>query len=124
MILIETKKHKDFSTEFFVTNSVENFLRENNVPNSDLIEDTFHWYEHFLFDLIDKDMDGKPEEEFGKEFKVVFYGIIEKWIDKKPEGFSDSVDFSQDKLIGDWVKVISQTDKHKSFGLNFKIFKK
>ncbi|MBI2043261.1 hypothetical protein HYT25_02640 [Candidatus Pacearchaeota archaeon] len=124
MNLIETKKYERFRTEFYITPKVNKFLKNNNVNYDEILEDDFHWYEHSLFEQVDENDDGIPDEKFGKKFKVIYYGIVIKWIDKKPEGFEDKFKYDKKKLISDWIRTVAQTLNHKSFAIKYKILMK
>lgn len=101
--LIDTKEYKAFKTEFFLLPQTEKFLLEQGVNIKDYLMDNFHWYEHIMFDLLDPnlDEDWSEEKEIRNNFKVVFYGIIKRWIDKKPEGFVEEFDFDKSKILND-----------------------
>ena len=115
---INTLKYEGFTTDFYVTDKVKKFLDENNVPHEDFLEDNYHWYEVFLFEQIDENT---GENKLGKNFKVIYYGIVEKFTDKGEEGFEDNSDDKGKKIIGNWTSVVSETLKHKSFAINYKI---
>jgi len=65
--------------------------------------DNFYWYKHIIFDLLDPNLDENwsEEKETRKNFKVFFYGIIERWINKNPEGFVEEFDFDELKVFND-----------------------
>lgn len=117
---IEELKYKEYITNFFVTEMVKKFLKENKVDYGEIVPDEYHWYEVELFEMIDG-------ENFGNEFEVVYYGIVEKTgvhIDQSEESFEDTFEHNSKKIIGDWIKVISQTSHCKSFAIKYKILKK
>ncbi len=103
MKLIDTKEYNGFKTEFFLLPKTENFLLEQGVNVKDYLMDNFHWYEHIMFDLLDPNLDENWSEakETRKSFKVVFYGIIERWIDKNPEGFVEDFEFDKSNVLND-----------------------
>ena len=103
MKLIDTKEYKGFKTEFFLLPKTEKFLLEQEINIKDYLMDNFHWYEHIMFDLLDPNLDENwsEEKETRKNFKVVFYGIIERWIDQKPEGFIEDFAFDKSKVLND-----------------------
>lgn len=69
-------KFQDFETDFFMTPKVKEELEKNKHSFATLIPGGWVWFETMLFDIIDADEDGVPEEEFGKKFKAIYYGII------------------------------------------------
>ena len=113
MKLIETKEYKGFKTEFFLMPKTEKFLLEKGVNIKDYLMDNFHWYEHIIFDLLDPELDENwsDEKETRKNFKVVFYGIIERWIDKKPKGFIEDFEFDESKVLSDSYMSIHSENK-------------
>ena len=79
---LETKDYKGFRTGFFLTPKVEKYLKDKKVDFDSLKwnyhfddENYSYFYEAILFDLIDENDDGKPDNKFGREFEVVYYGI-------------------------------------------------
>ena len=46
------------------------------------------WYDAELFDVLDENGDGKPDEKFGTEFKIIY--MLEK---------QDAMEFEKDALI-------------------------
>lgn len=115
MKLIDTKEYKGFKTEFFILPKTEIFLLEQGVNRSDYLIDNFHFYEQVIFGLLDEKLDKKwsEEKETRKNFKVVFYGIIERWIGKKPEGFIEDFEFDEAKVLSDNnVSIHSKNKKH------------
>ena len=115
MKLIDTKEYKGFKTEFFILPKTEIFLLEQGVNRSDYLIDNFHFYEQVIFGLLDEKLDKKwsEEKETRKNFKVVFYGIIERWIGKKTEGFIEDFEFDEAKVLSDNnVSIHSKNKKH------------
>lgn len=107
MELIETKKYKGFVTEFFITEKVKIYLQEKNISldklkqKSDKDNESYSFfYEVILFELIDQNNDGLPEEKFGKNFKVVYNGIVTRRDEKGlEEGFEENFDYDESKVI-------------------------
>ena len=120
---ISSRSYKGFVTEFYVTKKVQDFLSLNNVDYSEFLPDNYHWYEVELFEMIDKDKKDTTRGKFQKRFRVVYYGIIEKWKNKEEtEGFEDKFKYENKKLISDWTKVVSEKfNIHKSFAVKYKI---
>lgn len=103
MKLVDVKEYKGFKTEFYILPKTEKFLLARKIDIKDELLGTFQWYEHIVFDLLDQKLDGNwsEEKETRKSFKVVYYGIIEKWIDKKPEGFIETFKFDKSQVLSD-----------------------
>lgn len=114
MKLIETKEYLGFKTKFFILPKIEKFLIEREVDIKDYLIDNFHWYEHVLFELLEK-------ESKHKNFKVVFYGIIEKWVDEKPEGFIEAFKFEESKVLDDSFITIHPKNQKSPFAVRQKI---
>ena len=119
---IETKKYKGYETEFFILPKIKEYIDSKDVKLAEYILDDFHWYEHILFDLLDPELDEKwnEEKETRKNFKVIFYGIIEKWIDKNPEGFDEDFEYNDESVLSDTHWSI-HPDKEKPFAVKYKI---
>ncbi len=111
MRVIETKKYNGFNTEFFITLKVEKFLKKKDVNPEPLKwkhkndkENYSLFYEAILFDLLDPNLDKTwtPEKEQRKNFKVVYYGIVEK-IDKdlKEKGFVEEFEYNKNNILTD-----------------------
>ena len=103
MKLIGVKEYKGFKTEFFLLPKTESFLREQGINIKDHLADSFHWYEHVMFGLLDPELSKSwsTEKETRKNFKVLFYGIIERRVDKNPEGFIEDFEFDEAKVLSD-----------------------
>jgi hypothetical protein len=126
-VIIDKKDYKGFQTKFRLLPAVQDYLKTKKIETSHLTKsDPSHWYEHTLFELLDKNRDGKPDKEFGKIFEVVFYGVIEKWIDMKPEGFEKSFRHDRQRVIDDSFMVVNSRSKRylSPFGIRYKIIKK
>lgn len=123
MKLIDTKEYKGFKTEFFLLPKTEKFLLEQGVNLKDYLLDNFHWYEHIMFDLLDPNLDESwsEEKETHKNFKVVFYGIIKRWIDKKPEGFVEDFEFDKSKVLSNGNLPIRRENIKQAFFVREKI---
>ena len=107
---------KDFNTEFFLTKKVKDYLEERSISIAVLLQEGWLWYEATLFDLIDNDEDGIPEEEFGKNFKVIYNGIIEKRDFKnnklKDGGFMEEVKYNKKYFITSGFTKVNSLNKN------------
>lgn len=124
MKLIEVKEYKGFKTEFFVLPKTEKYLIERGVNIKEYLIDDFHWYEHILFEILSNNEDNWSEEqEERRDFKVIFYGIIEKWVKREAEGFVEEFNFDEKNVLNDSFLVINTTGE-KRFGVREKILLK
>ncbi len=123
MELIETKEYKGFKTAFYLMPKTENFLSEKKVDMKEHIPDTFHWYEHVIFGLLDPngDKNWSQEKETRRNFKVVFYGVIEQWIDKKQDGFVEEFEYDPSTILSENIISI-HPNKQKPFAVREMIF--
>lgn len=123
MKLIETKEYKGFNTTFYLMPKTEIFLSEKRINMKEHIPDTFHWYEHVIFGLLDPKLDRNwsQEKETRRNFKVVFYGIIEQWIDKKQDGFVEEFDYDPSTILSENT-IIIHPKNHKLFAVRERIF--
>jgi len=74
---LKTLTYGPFSTEVILTNEVKTFLQENSESLDILDFDSDEWYQSWLLKFLDKDKDGISDEEFGKEFKLIYTNIIQ-----------------------------------------------
>ncbi len=118
MKLIEVKKYKGFETKFFILPKTEKFLVKEKIDIKEFLPDEFHWYEHIIFDLSDPELEKKNIHK--KKFKVVFYGIIKKYVNEKTEGFIEKFSFDKTKVLQDSYLTIHKKDK-KPFAIREKI---
>jgi len=64
---------KKYKTEVFATQDVIRRLEKDNISTANLIPAAWFWYDSELFPAIDENCDGKPDERFGKDFKLVYF---------------------------------------------------
>jgi len=72
-------------TEFCATPNVIALLKKWKISNSFLLPPGWAWYDSELLERIDEDGDGKPDERFGKDFKVIYFMKEEKDIHQELE---------------------------------------
>lgn len=70
-------------TEFHATPDIISLFKKEKISLSMLIPAAWFWYDGELLDAIDENGDGKPDERFGKEFKVIYY--VDSKINRKFE---------------------------------------
>jgi len=61
-----------FKTEIYITQEVKDTFKKWNVSLATLIPPAWLWYDNELLEVIDENGDGKPDEKFGKEFKIIY----------------------------------------------------
>lgn len=61
-----------FSTNIHITEEIEKLFKSQKISLSTLIPAAWVWYDHELLELIDENGDGKPDEKFGKDFKIIY----------------------------------------------------
>ncbi len=122
MKIIDIKEYKGFRTEFIVLPNVELFLKSKKIILKDQLLDTFHWYEHELFEVLDSELsyEWNLNNEKRRKFKVYFYGIIEKWINKNPDSFEEKFDYPKEKMLSEGHFAIHSKDE-KTFAVKYKI---
>jgi hypothetical protein len=95
--------YNSFKTEFFLIQKVKDYLKKQKTSIACLIPEVWLWYEATLFDLIDENEDGVPDEKFGKKFRAIYNGIIEKRGLKNnevsEEGFSEKFSYKKEKFL-------------------------
>lgn len=136
---VNTLRHKGFETDFYVTSKVKEFLDDRGMDPSDIREtqNTWEWYEAFLFEVMDSDPDNEsymyphggreeewsPEKIEGKEFKVVYNEVIERWVEEGPEGIEEDFEYDESKYITDSLSTMYPEDG-KPFSVKAKVLKK
>jgi hypothetical protein len=57
------------------------------------LSDTQAWFSEYLFEVLDWDRDGLPDNEFGTEFEVIVYGVVDHIVDGIPFGIMENIDY-------------------------------
>ena len=70
------KTYKGFKLEFVLPDALVRCLAVHGVEPSSLVSNEHEWFEVTLFDLIDENRDGIPDERFGKRFQIFFYSMV------------------------------------------------
>ena len=111
-----TRNYKGFSIKFVIPKKIKNYCEQNNIDISEILENDWLWFEVTLFDIISKGKDGSPDKKFGKDFQIIFYELITKYINKQAKGFNVQVDFSNKKVLSEGTMSInSKFVKYKLF---------
>ena len=61
-----------FKTEIHATEDVKKAFKSKKESTAALIPAAWLWYDNELLDAIDENGDGKPDEKFGKNFKIIY----------------------------------------------------
>jgi hypothetical protein len=77
-----------FKTIVLATDGVKKEFKSKKISFTMLIPVPWAWFDAELLDVIDENGDGKPDEKFGTEFKIIYM------LDKEMDG-----EFEQDALI-------------------------
>jgi len=119
--------YKKFKTEFKVLPKVKNYLEEEDLSLGVLIPDGHLWYEQILFDVIDQDEDGKPDEKFGKNIVVIYNGITEEsdWNENQGlvvKGLKEQAGDNKKLIFSSSSGLTSSKDPKKVFRVNYSVF--
>ena len=82
-----------FSIEFIVPGAIKNYIDLTGFDLKGYLEDTDGWFTNYLFEVLDWDRDGVPDKEFGNDFQVVVYGVVDKIVDGVPHGIMTDIDY-------------------------------
>lgn len=61
-----------FETQIVATTEAKRFLKSAKASLSTLIPVAWNWYDSELFPILDENGDGKPDDRFGKKFKIIY----------------------------------------------------
>ena len=70
------RTYRSFEIEFVFPDELARHLALQGIKPSSVVSDDLEWFEVFLFYTIDKDQDGLPDENFGRQFQVFFYDMM------------------------------------------------
>lgn len=103
MLKIGEVNFKEFTTQFYATPRVQDYLESNDISFTYLLPSGWDWYESTLFDAIDLDEDGQPDAEFGTKFKAIFTGIAQGREVEEEEihdaGFDEELDLDTEIVL-------------------------
>jgi hypothetical protein len=77
-----------FKTVVLATEEVKKHFKSKKISFAKLMPVPWAWYDAELFDVLDENGDGKPDEKFGTEFKIIY--MLEK---------ENAMKFEKDALI-------------------------
>jgi len=66
-----------FKTEIYATQDVKALFKKEKVSLATLIPTAWMWYDTELLEVIDENGDGKPDEKFGTQFKIIYLSAKE-----------------------------------------------
>ena len=61
-----------FKTEIHATEEVKKKFKSAKESTAALIPAAWLWYDNELLEVIDENGDGKPDEKFGTNFKIIY----------------------------------------------------
>ena len=61
-----------FKTEIHATEEVKKKFKSAKESTAALIPPAWLWYDNELLEVIDENGDGKPDEKFGTDFKIIY----------------------------------------------------
>ena len=70
------RTYREFEIEFVFPDELAKHLALQGIEPSSVVSSDHEWFELFLFYTIDKDQDGRPDENFGHRFQIFFYDMI------------------------------------------------
>jgi hypothetical protein len=114
------KTYKDYNVDFIIQKDLEDYFKDRKININEMFADDWFWFEALLFELIDDDADGLPDDVYGKNFLIVFYGIIEDLKKNNPIGFDNYLHGEESKLIEDEM-ILNVESK---FFAKYAVFKK
>ena len=109
-----------FKTEIYTTQDVKALFKKEKTSFSTLIPAAWLWYDNELLEIIDENGDGKPDERFGKEFKIIYLSSEEPLEELEQEALFIS------KTIIKNIKLKipkTKTKNHRQSFINLKHFK-
>jgi hypothetical protein len=72
-------------TEIHATENVKSKLKKEKISNSFLIPTAWLWYDSELIETTDENGDGKIDDKFGKEFKIIYLSEEDSAIELEQE---------------------------------------
>ncbi len=128
----KTVEFEGFSIEFIIPEKIKNYIDKTGFDLTGYLTDTQSWFIDYLFEVLDWDKDGFPDREFGKEFQVIIYGVVDKIIESIPQGLIEEVNFDhtarvfgrarREKIFDELVAKMKKIGEDKmSFQPNFQL---
>ena len=91
-----------FKTVILTTEEVKKTFKSKKVSFAKLMPVPWAWLDAELFDVIDENGDGKPDEKFGNEFQIIY--MLEK--DNVMEFETDALIISKTTISGIRLKYV------------------
>ncbi len=95
----KTVEFEGFSIEFIIPERIKNYIDKAGFDLHGYLTDTQSWFVDYLFEVLDWDKDGFPDSEFGKEFQVIIYGVVDKILEGIPQGLLEDVYFDHTSRV-------------------------
>jgi len=89
----KTVTYHGYSIEFIIPKRIHDYILSTSFDLTAYLEDVSAWFDAYLFEVLDWDRDGSPDKEFGKEFQVILYGILDKFVEGTPQGLLVDVNY-------------------------------
>lgn len=127
MEVIDTLRYGDFCTIVKITDEVKMFFENNGIADLTKDMNSDEWYQGWLLKYLDKNKDGIPDSEFGKEFELIFTRIIQNPEDYQDlENILEDLEIDRDQVIFDGSKtVFADSDPEKTkFWIRWIVIKK
>ncbi|MBU3923345.1 MAG: hypothetical protein KJ592_00340 [Nanoarchaeota archaeon] len=74
-----------FKTEILATQDVKTLFKKEKISLATLIPTAWLWYDSELLEAIDENGDGKPDERFGTQFKIIYFSENESLKDQEQQ---------------------------------------
>lgn len=100
--LIGELNFEKFRTKIYIIPEIKKIFKTNKISLTTLIPTAWVWYDAELLDAIDENGDGKPDEKFGTEFKLIF--LLDS--NKVKEFEKDALLFSTTRIKGIKLKYV------------------
>ena len=128
----KTVEYKGFSIEFIIPEKIKNYIDKTGFDLEAYLNDTKSWFIEYLFDVLDWDRDGMPDKEFGKEFQVILYGVIDRISEGIPYGIIEEASYDpttkisgragREKILDELIKKMQSIPEEKmSFRPDFQL---
>ena len=99
--LIETNvSHKGRRVQFVIPPQIEQEVRRNGVGIDGWFSNTHLWFDIILSELMDSNCSGDSKEPCGKDFTIIIYGFVDRWINEDPNGLDVATDYDDREALG------------------------
>lgn len=98
-IVIEVS-HNGRRVQFVIPVEIEREVRRNGVGIAGWFSNTQLWFDIILSELMGSISSDDSKESCGKDFTIVIYGFVDRWINKHPEGLDVATDYDDREALG------------------------